>query len=185
MAESVDLARAVHFDLPNGSVQLGDDAHAVLLPSLAFAELLRSVHGDVRNRIGRSVGDAMGKRVAKRLGGADGVLSASLEATATHLAAELALSGFGQLALERWGRALVFHIATTNVDVPDFFLGWIEGAVVASTGRTAVGCALLSTASGIRILVSSEASASRVRKWIDQSVSWSDALVRLQGEGAA
>ena len=185
MAESVDLARAVHFDLPNGSVQLGDDAHAVLLPSLAFAELLRSVHGDVRNRIGRSVGDAMGRRVAQRLGGPGGVLGASLEAAAAHLAGELALSGFGQLALERWGQALVFHIVTTNVDVPDFFLGWIEGAVVASTGRAAVGCALLSTASGIRVLVSSEGSAMRVRKWIDQNVSWSEALVRLQTGGAS
>ncbi len=184
MAETVDLSHAVRFDLSSGSIQLEGGAQAVVLPADALGELVSGVPADARVRVGRAVGQTMGKAAAARAGGASGVLAASLESVASQLGAELAVRGMGTLAIERWGRALVLHVTSAPITSADFYVGLLEGAMDAMTGRT-VGAALLSDAGGVRVLVASAGGALRVRGWIEQGVSWSDALVRLQaGSGA-
>ena len=180
MADSVDLSHAVTFHLPTGSVRTADDANAAVVPTSALAELVRSSPTEARGRFGKAIGEAMGKRVAKRVGGSAALLAGGLELVTTHLAGEVALAGLGTLSIERWGRALVFHWTGVAVELSEVLAGILEGAIASSTGRNA-SCILLSSHGGMRFLATSEQAAGRVRSWMDEGVPWADALTRLQG----
>ncbi|CAN5571966.1 hypothetical protein BH09MYX1_BH09MYX1_29520 [soil metagenome] len=180
MAESVDLSHAVTFHLPTGTVLTADDAHAAVVPTSALAELVRSSPTEARSRFGQSVGEGMGKRIAKRVGGAAALMGGDIELVTTHLAAEIALAGLGTLAIERWGRALVFHWSGVAVELSEVLNGILEGALASTSGRN-VACILLSANGGMRILATNEDAAGRVRGWMDDGVPWAEALTRLQG----
>jgi len=184
MASSVDLSNAVRFDLPNGTVHLSDNEKGLLVPASVLASLLKTTPPDVRGQIGRDLGAHLGRAMARRVGGAPALLDGGLELAASTLAAELALAGLGTCALERWGRALVVQITGSPIEETDFVASVVEGALAAATGRS-LACTALSDAGGVRILVASESGALRVRGWIEQGVSWSDALVRLQAGGGS
>ena len=183
MAESVDLSHAVTFHLPTGSVRTADDANAAVVPTSALAELVRSSPTEARGRFGKAIGEAMGRRIAKRVGGSAALLGGSLELVTTHLAGEVALAGLGTLVIERWGRALVFHWTGAPVELSEVLSGILEGAIASATGRDAT-CVLLGAHGGMRILATNDIAARRVRGWLDEGVPWAEALTRLQG-GAA
>ncbi len=180
MADSVDLSHAVTFHLPSGTVRTADDANAAVVPTAALAELVRSSPTEARGRFGRAIGEGMGKRIAKRVGGSAALLGGSLELVTTHLAGEIALAGLGTLTIERWGRALVFHWTGAAIELTEVLIGILEGAIATATGRSATGL-LLSAHGGLRILATSEDAARRARGWMDEGVPWAEALTRLQG----
>lgn len=184
MASSVDLSNAVRFDLASGTVHLSDNEQALLVPASVLASLLKSAAADARGQIGRDLGTHIGRAMSKRAGGEKSLLDGGLEAAATALAAELALSGLGTCVLERWGRALVVQVTGSPIEASDFIACVVEGALTIATGRS-LACTTLSDAGGVRVLVASERGALRVRGWIEQGVSWSDALVRLQAGGGS
>ena len=183
MASTVDVSGSVRFDLQSGTVHLGDDAKGVVVPAAALAALVKSAPADARAQVGRDLGAHLGRGVVRRAGGGKSLLDADLEHVATLLAAELAVAGLGTCTLERWGRALVVHVADSPVGAPDFVAHMIEGALSAATGRALAG-AKLGDDGGVRVLVASEATAARVRGWIEGGTSYADALVRLQGGGS-
>lgn len=180
MAESVDLSHAVTFHLPTGSVRTADDSNAAIVPTSALAELVRSSPTEARGRFGKAIGEGMGNRVAKRVGGSAALLAGGLELVTTHLAGEVAIAGLGTLSIERWGRALVFHWTGVPVELSEVLVGILEGAIASATGRSAT-CILLSAQGGMRFLATSERAAGRVRGWMDEGAPWADALTRLQG----
>jgi len=182
MSSGPDLKGAVFFDLSKGAVRLDNDA-ALLVPASAMGALLAAAPSEARAKAGGAVGEAMGARAQKRLGGADGVRGASLESAIAHLGGELALGGYGTLGLERWGRALVLHVTGAAFDAPDFYASLVASAVGRATG-TAAYSTVLDARDGVRILIASAAAAQRVRGWLDSGVAWGDAIARLQG-GAA
>jgi len=184
MASSVDLSGAVRFDLQSGTVRIGDDEKGLVVPASVLGALLSSASLDVRSKVGRDFGAHIGRSVARRAGSGRSLLEADLERATTLLAAELAVAGLGTCNLERWGRALVVHVTDSPIDSPDFVASLIEGALSAATAR-ALSTALLSDAGGVRVLVASERGALRVRGWIEQGTTWSDALVRLQAGGGS
>jgi hypothetical protein len=184
MASSVDLSNAVRFDLPSGNVHLSDNEKGLLVPASVLASLLQTAPPDVRGQVGRDLGAHLGRAMARRAGSASALLEGGLEAAASALAAELALAGLGTCALERWGRALVVQVTGSPIEASDFMACVVEGALMTATGRS-LACTVLSDAGGVRVLVASERGVLRVRGWIEQGVSWSDALVRLQAGGGS
>jgi hypothetical protein len=179
MASGPDLTRALRFDLPHGAVRLDGDP-ALVVSAKALGQLLSSATAETRATVGGEVGAAMGARVQTRLGSADAVRGASLESAVTHLSAELSLGGFGTLALERWGRALVVHVTGAPIDAPDFFASLVASAVSHATGASAFST-VLDSKDGVRVLIASQAAAQRVHGWLDQGVAWAEAVARLQG----
>ncbi len=182
MATTVDLSNAVRFDLPSGTLHLSDNEKGLLVPASVLVTLLKSAAPDVRGHIGRDLGAHIGRSMSKRAGGAQALLDGGLEGAATMLAAEIAVVGLGTCAIERWGRALVVQVNGSPIEATDFIASVVEGALMTATGKT-LACTTLSDAGGVRVLVASESAALRVRGWIEQGVSWSDALVRLQAAG--
>jgi hypothetical protein len=172
-----DPTQAVRFDLPRGAVRAGrSDDLALLVPAAALAELARSAPPEASAAFGRALGAAIGRRAGARLGDAR---SASLEDFVTQLAGEAAVAGLGVLTVERWGRALV--VAFEGFPLGEAMLAPVVGAALeAATGRKTT-CVVLSRSPALaRLLVTSEAVASKVRGWLSSGVAWGDALARLQ-----
>ena len=178
MLSGPDLSRVVQFDLAHGAVRLDSEA-AMLVTASSLTQLLASVTGDVRARFGGELGSAMGARIETRLGGQTEVRAASIESVVSQLATELALGGFGALALERWGRALVLHVSGASLDSPELYASLVASAISRATGAAAYSL-VLSTHDGLRVLIASQSGAQRVRTSIAQGIAWSVALMRLQ-----
>ncbi len=176
---SPDLTHAVRFDLSTGTVSHEGGA-SVVISAKAFGELIAAVSADTRASIASDLGAAMGARIQKHSGGEKGVRSASLESVVTSLSGELAIAGFGTVTLERWGRAMVVHVAHSSFQAPDFIAVLVTSAISASTGAAAFST-VLSKQDGVRVLIASRAAAERARKWLDEGVTWGDAVSRLQG----
>ncbi len=182
MSSQVDVSKSVRFDLEAGTVRIGDDDKGVMVPAGVLQSLIKSTSPDARAQAGRDLGAHIGRGVARRAGGGGALMEAGLEHAASLLAAELAIVGLGSCNLERWGRALVVHVAGSPVAASDFVAHVVEGALVVATGRN-LACTLLSDADGVRVLVASERGARQVRGWLEQGTTWSDALARLQSGG--
>src|SRR5689334_22347123 len=105
-----DPSQALTFDLAHGLVHLEGAPSRLLVPADGLLVLARAAGPAAVATFGRSLGDAMGRRVASRLAEAEGVRAATVEVVVEHLGGELALIGLGSLGLERWGRALVMVV---------------------------------------------------------------------------
>jgi hypothetical protein len=192
----VDLTSAVRFDLPGGAVhttgvglagQTGvAEERAILVPVAALAEALAAAPRDTREHVARAVGGAIGRRAAARFGGIEGVRAASVDDVVESLTAEIALAGFGVLALERWGKALVVVLQAAPEFGSSFFAPLLEAALGAATAwaaRAPLTCMHLSDDDGSRFLVARGSSAEQVRMWMSSGVTWAEALRRLQRGG--
>ena len=126
----------------------------------------------------------MGSRVARRLGGADGVRDASLESVINAVAMETSVAGLGAFGVERWGKAMVLAVEHAPRLGGHFIAALFEGIVEASTGAR-VTCALLSPDPMQRLLVARRETVERVRELIGEGVSWAEALSRIQARSGA
>jgi hypothetical protein len=180
----------VDFDLSRGRVERrasaegkdGQDDQVVLIPLAALAGLEKSAGWEVLKQLVRSIGVSIGRRAGARLGAARGVASASLEAVVSTLASEVAVSGWGALRLERWGRAMVLVIDHAPALPAGALAALIEGAIEAAAAREVHGVSLSperATASSARVLIASEKTAERARRWLIEGASESDVLGRL------
>jgi hypothetical protein len=118
MAESFDMSGAFRFDLAQGKVSLTaagaiEPAH-VVLPGASLLSLTRSLSSDQLVDFGHSVGIIFGARVLQRL---DNASAAPPKDLLDHLGGEFALAGLGTLALESWGKALVFTLLDCPVSL--------------------------------------------------------------------
>jgi hypothetical protein len=195
----VDLTSAVRFDLPGGAVHTTGvglagqgEERAILVPVAALAEALASAPRDTREHVARAIGGAIGRRAAARFGGIEGVRTASVDAVVESLTAEIALAGFGVLALERWGKALVVVLQAAPAFGSNFFAPLLEAALGAATAwatRATLTCIHLPEKQGdddgLRFLVARASSAEQVRMWISSGVAWAEALRKLQRDGGS
>jgi len=180
---SFDATRAIRFDLAAGAVRATNhDERLLLVPSSALDDLILSAPADTVDAFGRSLGAAIGRRAAARLGpeGADGARSAAIESVITQLAGEAALAGVGVLAFERWGRAMV--VLVEGSPLPAALLAPLVASAIEEVAGRAVACTLLARdARTARVLVGSDRAVARVRDAIAAGTSWGDAMVMLQG----
>lgn len=176
-----DVTGSVRFELPAGSVRMRGEP-VVVLPARAFESLLLAAPASSRAEIGRDLGYATGRALAARLGGADGVRSASMEKVVTELATEVALLGLGLVHFERWGRALVIGLTGGPLaGQTEMLAGLLGGALSGATGEQASALSL----GDERYLIGSPRTCDRMRAWLGGGMSWGDALVRLQTGGAS
>ena len=182
MATRFNPSGSVSFDLVRGRVDCGGDH--VLVAADALVALCRAAGDEAVSDFGRTLGTALGRRLADRLG--NGSSSATMEEVLEHLGGELAVLGLGSLGLERWGRALVLTLDGGPFGPQlDRLLGAVlEGALQRGFGRDCRAAKLMRDDRRVRFLIASPSSASRVSEWIGAGVSYGDALTRLQA-GAA
>lgn len=182
---SFDPTGTVTFDFRRGRVELSGATERVLIPADALSALLRSAGSEGVRDFGRQLGTEIGRRVGERLG--DGGAEASVEAVVEHLGGDLALMGFGSLGAERWGRALVLVISDSpfGAQGDELLAAVIEGVVQRAFGRDASVVRLAREDRDVRLLVTGQSGAERVREWLGSGVAWGEALSRLQAGGAS
>jgi hypothetical protein len=174
---SFDPTGAVRFDLKSGSASDSRGARLVLVPS----EALASLGADALAAIGREIGRACGARVAARLGGDDGVRSASLEVAIAHLSGELAVAGIGAVHVERWGRAMLVVVSNPSV-ASDVFVGAVlSGALSAASGRDVSAAALGRDGNDSRYFLGSAATSHRVKGLVESGKAYGEIVALLQG----
>jgi hypothetical protein len=169
----------VRFDLANGSVRAGEGERLVLMPTSALEQLGKSAGVEVACGLSRTLGAAAGMAVLAHFGSSEAVRAAALEAVVEALGAELALSGWGAVSLERWGRAMVMRVEHAPVEEGQYVAALLEGALREATGRT-VRCLSLGKDAAGRYLVASERAYGRARDWLADGVAWGEVLSRLQ-----
>jgi len=186
----------VDFDLSRGRVDRrvggetkgAHDEQVVLIPVSALTGLEKLAGLEVTKQFARSIGVSFGRRVAAKLGSVDGVVKASLEAFVSALAAEIAVSGWGVLHLERWGRAMVLVVEQTPTLPAGAFAALLEGAVEAAAAREVHGVALAGTTGErtegnvSRVLITSDKAAQHARRWLVEGASEAEVIRRLHDE---
>ena len=175
-----DPANAVKFDLGKGHVAL-DGAPRMLVPVDAMLALCRGAGPEAQRDFGRTLGTEVGRRVRERIK----VDQASLESVVEHLGGDLALSGLGSLAIERWGRALVMTISDSplGADGDELISAVLEGALQRGMGRDARVIKLERSDGSVRLLVTSPKTAEKVRGLLASGVAWGEMLARLHAGG--
>jgi hypothetical protein len=173
---SFDVAGAVVFDLPRGAVRAGG-TQIVCVPIEALAALADDPR--VAERVGRAMGQAVGKRILTRVGSSNAVREASIERVVTELGAEFALAGYGSLSLQRWGRAMV--LVVTDGALPDPLLHAVFAASLeVSTGQKVACTTLTREGTKVSVLVSSERAVKQAGDWLGSGIAWGEVLTRLQ-----
>lgn len=176
-----DPSKAVTFDLAHGLVHLDGAPRRLLVPADALMVLAQAAGDSAAAGFGRTLGEAMGQRVANRLASAGGTGAVVVEVVVEHLAGELALSGLGSLGLERWGRGLVMVLDQSPLAAAgDLLVGAVlEGAIAAASGRKVHAVLLNREAVRARFLIGGAAGATKARGWISEGIAWGEVLVRL------
>jgi hypothetical protein len=175
-----DPSKAVTFDLAHGLVHLDGAPSRLLVPAEALAALASAAGPEASAAFGAAIGEAMGRRVASRLG-EGGVAAAPIAAVVDHLGGELALAGLGSLGVERWGRALVLVVDQSPLgDGGDLLLeATLASALGAAAGKAARVLHLARDGVRARFLVGGDAAIEKTKRWLDEGVAWGDAIVRL------
>jgi hypothetical protein len=190
----------VDFDLSRGRVDRrasgeagtktngAHDEQVVLLPITALTGLEKIAGLEVVKQFARSIGVSFGRRVAAKLGSEHGVANASLEGFVSALATEIAVSGWGLLHLERWGKAMVLVVEHAPTMPAGAFAALLEGAVEAAAAREVHAVALAGASgdraerSAARVLIASEKGAEHARRWLVEGASEADVIMRLHDE---
>ena len=187
-----DPSKAVTFDLASGLVHIEGAPSRVLVPADALRALCDAAGGDAAAAFGAALGTPMGRRVASRFtegaaGIGDSVRKASIEAVVDHLGGEMAIAGLGSLTIERWGYALVLVVDHSPLEgAGDRLLeAVLAGALEASTGQRVRTLSLGRDGTRARFLAAGSAAVEKARAWIEQGISWGEALARLHKDPTA
>jgi hypothetical protein len=176
-----DAAKAVTFDLSRGQIVDEVAGRRVLVPAAALFALCRAASPEAVGVFAREVGEAIGAAVARRFENAGtSAATASIDEVAEQLGGELSVAGFGVLAIERWGRALVLVIDHGPLSDGDKVLELLLAAAVKkATGLDAHCLRLVRDGHSARFLLTSQAAAEKVGEWLSAGTPWAEVLARL------
>jgi hypothetical protein len=160
-AERFDPTHLVHFDVGRGSIELEGASPRMLVAHDALLDLLQAAGGEAQRDFGHRLGTEIGRRLLTRLGEAGAL---SLQTMADELGGELAVLGFGALAIERWGDALALQRALAR-DVRAVWLSIDDERV--------------------RYVLLNEGAAHKAEALLDEGVGWGDVLARLNAGASA
>ena len=194
-APSFDPTSAVRFDLDRGQIVLSDDEPQLLVPASVLVSLATGAMA--ARDVGRVLGGTLLARISARLErsaagalGESDTLSrfrdASLETVVEWLGCELALTGLGSLAVERWGRALVLVLEPCAIDARADEL--LEGLVEAALGNLCdadLGAIVVDRSENhARVLVVHAALRERVAEMREAGAGLVDIVQALHGAGS-
>ena len=171
-----DPSGAITFDLPSGCVNLAHASARVLVPADGVATLCHAAGEHATREFGYSIGTAMGKRLAQRLG--QGAANVSMQTFLQHLRGEFALVGFGVVGMQQWADALLLIVEHTSLP-SDLIAATLESALAGSTNRTVVCVKLMEEDGKTRFLLGGPQGAKRVTEWLEKGMFWGEVLVRL------
>jgi len=176
-----DAVKAVTFDLSRGQIVDGNAGPRVLVPAAALFALCAAAPADAAAGFAREVGESIGAAVAHRFESAGTTAAnASVDEVVEQLGGELAVGGFGMLAIERWGRALVLVVEHgPSHDGNQVFELLLAAAVKKATGLDAHCVRLAADGQRTRFLVTSPSAAEKVGAWLRGGTPWAEALARL------
>jgi hypothetical protein len=179
-----DPSRMVSFDLARGRVALDEASRRVLLPSDLLLDLCENAGDEARSDFGRRLGTECGRRVAERLGKDSS--EATVESLLEHLGGELALTGLGNLGVERWGRALVmtFDGSPVGGSGDTLLAAVLEGAIQRVFGRDCSVVKLQRDDETVRLLVVGSKTAASVREALSKGASWGQLIAKLHEQTA-
>lgn len=182
MAQPHNPAHAVRFELEKGRVSIGGTDARVLVPANALARLTASAGEAASRDFGRHLGTEIGRRVAERV-----APGATVPELVEHLGGELALAGLGSLAVEVWGRALIFKVEGSPLgpEGDALLCAVLEGALQRGLTRDARVIPIARGDTTARLLVVHPRIADKVTSWLRSGVSWGDALARLNTSGTS
>jgi len=176
-----NAAKAVTFDLSRGQIVDASAGPRVLVPAAALFALCAASSPDAAAAFAGAVGESIGAAVAKRFESAGtSAASAGVDEVADHLGGELAVAGFGNLAIERWGRALVLVVDHGPANDGDqVFELLLAAAVKRATGFDARCVRLARDGQSARFLMANASAAEKVGQWLSGGTPWAEALARL------
>jgi len=162
MAEArFDPGGFYQFDLREGSVRTKDGGRVLVLSDTALGLLVSTAvrAGDVAALIG--LGNQLGALARQSLGADPS--AATPEAVIAHASAVVSLFGWGKLAFERWGQALVVNVGgLPPLDDGGKAVGALLTGLLSSLGDRPADC--VSVGAG-QFLVVAPTAAEQVRKW--------------------
>lgn len=135
------------FDLAQGAVRARGGTRVLMLSDTVVAPLVSSAvaSGDLTalRRLGRHVGE----EIRASVGGS--AMERAPETVLSHAASVLALFGWGQLAMERWGDALVARVtALPEIDESQLALAALLGGLFTALVQRDVACVPLMRGDG-------------------------------------
>jgi hypothetical protein len=168
------------FDLAKGRVGTARGARVVLLSEDVLATLVAAAvrQGDLTSL--RQLGHQLGNEASQMIGGS--VAEADVEGVAQNAATVLALFGYGDLSVERWGQAAVLKLGhTPRLDSDQLAVAALLGGMLTSLSGHEVACVPVG-ASGdeSRFLVTAPEIAEQVWSWSRQGETLGTIVDRLQ-----
>lgn len=192
MAEALNISGALRFDLARGRIVSGNADARVVIPVGALLGLCAELDRDALKNLGASIGIEAGSRVAERLGRR--LDQASTEEALGALGIEVALMGFGSLAIEYWAQAMVLTVNESPLSVEggtrtnpgDALLAAIlAGAMQRAFSRDLTIVPLGRSAHTARFAVCSHNAEGWLESWLNDGCHYSEALARLNEVGPA
>jgi len=186
MAEALNISGALRFDLARGRIVANNSEARVVLPVDALLGLCAELNRDALENLGASIGIEVGRRAASRLG--HNLDRVSSEEVLEQMGAELALMGFGSLALEFWAAAMVLTVTEsplaveggTRTNPGDALLAAVlRGALQRMFSRDLVVLCLSRSGNTARFAVCAPAAAPKLEAWLDDGCHYAEALARL------
>lgn len=191
MMTSSDTMAPLRFDLARGRIHNREGDNFVLLPISVMSELCRSLPEDSLVSLGYAVGTEIGRRLSQRVNGSS---SLSVGDIVTEIGIELATAGFGTLGVEIWGKALVFTLeaspltfgGSNGIDRADPLIGAVlSGILMRAFSRDGNVVAIGRTAGIARFVACSLGTSERVEQWLNEDLTATEVLARLNQGGAA
>ena len=191
MASAFKPTEAVTFDLDFGHIHLDGAPTRVMVPANELVALCAVAGPEPTARMGRAMGEALGRRVAKRLGGSDaGARRAALGAcdyadVFNELSMEMALIGVGSLSTERWGSAIILVVdqSPLGVDGDGLLAALIAAALDTMTGEAVHPVKLERDGVRARFLLLEDKAAGEVEARLARGASWGAILAALHAGG--
>lgn len=168
------------FDLAKGRVDTALGARVVVLCEDVLATLVAAAvrQGDLTSL--RQLGHHLGKEAGQMIAGA--VVEADVEQVAQNAATVLALFGYGDLSVERWGQAAVLKLGhTPRLDGDQLAVAALLGGMLTSLSGHEVACVPVgATGDESRFLVTAPEVAEQVWSWSRQGESIGSIVDKLQ-----
>lgn len=174
---NIDPASVVKFDHASGIIRTQNGQRAMMLTQEALAPLVTAavMNGDL-NAI-RSLGRVLGALAASTL--ERDARAVELSEVASHVAAAVGLFGYGKLAIERWGDALVASVTNSpELDQGQLTMAALLGGALSELCSDKVACVPVGPKGAFLVVHSSVATA--VWGWAREGASLADVLARLE-----